>query len=82
MAFLACHRRAVELDQIRQQLDAVLAVERVLADRIVPEPEHFEIGQRDEVLELAKVTDQVFAKIELLEFFSVLENFERGDVVE
>ena len=54
----------------------------MLADRIVPEPKHFQIGQLNQVLEFAQITDQILPQVQLLQLFRVLEDFELRDVVE
>ena len=48
----------------------------MLADRVVPEPENFKVGKRDEVFEFAHIRDQVFTQVKLLQLLRVLENFQ------
>ena len=50
MSLLAGNGGAVELDEVGEKFDAVLSVEGMLADRIVPEPEHFQVRKTAQVL--------------------------------
>ena len=54
----------------------------MLADRIVPQPKHFQIRQLNQVLEFAQIADQILPQVQLLQLLRVLEDFELRDVVE
>ena len=42
-ALLHAHGCVVQLDQVRQRLNDELSVKGMLRDRVVPQPEHFEL---------------------------------------
>ena len=46
----------------------------MLADRVVPQPEHLKIGKVLQILELTQVADQVLAKVELLQLSCALKH--------
>ena len=48
----------------------------MLADRIVPQPKHFQIRQLNQVLEFAQIADQILPQVQLLQLLRVLEDFE------
>ena len=73
---------AVEFNKVWDQLYAVLTVHLVLANRVVPEPKHFQVRQGNQVFQLPQITDQILAEVQFLQFFVVLEYFQRGDIVE
>ena len=50
LPLLAGNGGAVELDEVRKEFDAVLPVEWMLADWIVPEPEHLQVRKATQVL--------------------------------
>ena len=73
LSLLAGNGGAVELDEVGEKFDAVLSVEGMLADRIVPEPEHFQARKAALVLQLLQISNLVLAQIQLLQLLAGLE---------
>ena len=82
LPLLAGDSGAVELDEVGQELDAVLSVERVLTDWVVPEPEHLQVGESTQVLQLLQVSDLILAQIQFLQLLAGLEVTQAADLVQ
>lgn len=81
LAFLSSHCCVVKLHQVRKHLDDVLAVVRVLANGVVPEPEHFE-REILQVSDVRQVFNCVLAQVKFCQLAAVLERRQCLDLVE
>jgi len=66
-------RSVIQLRQIWQNFKDVLAILRVLANWVVPEPEHFQVSETLEVLDVLQILDRILAQIKFSQLATVLE---------
>ena len=71
----------IQLDQIRQRLDAVLTIKWMLTDWVVLQPQYPQVRQRCQVADFKQVVNLIFAQEELLDFLAVLEVSQTLDFV-
>lgn len=60
-AFLHAHRCIVQLHQVRQGLNDELSIKGMLRDRVVPQPEYFELQAILKTPDLKEIRNEVLS---------------------